>query len=1248
MKTAPVPSRFTRLARAELLADHLARRILVMDGAMGTMIQARGLDEEDYRGERFREHPTPLTGANDVLVLTRPDIIGEIHRAYLEAGADLIETNSFNANRISLADYGLAELAGEINQAAARVARAAADAAEAADPERPRWVMGALGPTTRSSSISPDVADPAARGVTFHQLARAYAEQAQGLLEGGADILMIETAFDTLNAKAALFGLSGVLAEWGEDVPVMVSGTITDRSGRTLSGQTTEAFYNSVRHGVQPGPGRRSGLLAVGLNCALGAEQLRPYLVELSDAADLPVSCYPNAGLPNELGEYDDTPENMAAVLGEFARSGLVNIVGGCCGTVPAHVRAIAGAVGGVPPRPVEKRPRRTRLSGLEPLNLGADSLFVNVGERTNVTGSRRFARLITEGEYEAALDVAQDQVRGGAQVIDVNMDEGLLDSREAMTHFLRLLASEPAIARVPVMVDSSDWAVLEAGLANLQGKGVVNSLSLKDGEDAFREKARLVRRYGAAAVVMAFDEEGQADTVERRVGVCRRAYRILTEEEGFPPEDIIFDPNVFAVATGIQEHDHYAVWFIEAVRAIKEQCPHALTSGGVSNVSFSFRGSPEVREAMHAVFLYHAIDAGLDMAIVNAGALPVYDEIPTELRTVVEDVLFARSPRATEALTDMATARTGTSERRREEDLAWRELPVNERLVHALVQGLDRHIEDDVEEARRALPRALDVIEGPLMDGMNVVGDLFGSGRMFLPQVVKSARVMKRAVSYLVPYLEAEQAGSAAKGKVLLATVKGDVHDIGKNIVGVVLQCNGYDVVDLGVMVPAERILETARHEKVDVVGLSGLITPSLNQMVHVAREMERLGFDLPLLVGGATTSRTHTALKIEGSYGGPTVHVLDASRAVGVLARLVDRTTRDAFVSDVRAEYAELRRRRSEGRGRAEILPLPEARARRFRTDWAGYRPPEPACPGIGVLEVAVDDLRGHIDWTPFFQVWELAGRYPSILDDPVVGAQAHDLLRDAHAMLDRLSRDGVLSPRAVVGLFPANAVEDDVELYADPGRTEVAGVIRCLRQQFSKPGRENLCLSDFVAPRESRVRDWAGAFVATTGAELEGWASTFEARGDDYSAILAKALGDRLAEALAEHTHLQVRAELWGYAMQEALTNEDLIAERYQGIRPAPGYPACPDHSGKRTLFRLLDAEAAVGATLTESCAMQPPATVCGWYFAHPAAHYFGVGRIGRDQVEDYARRKGMSLSEAEGWLAPNLAYEPEREP
>ncbi|MGD8321614.1 MAG: methionine synthase [Gemmatimonadota bacterium] len=1236
----------TRARRATLLRDHLARRILLMDGAMGTMIQAYRLSEEDFRGDRFRDHATALQGANDLLSLTRPDVIQEIHRAYLDAGADLIETNTFSANRISLADYGLEDQVLEINRAAARVARAAVDAAEAAQPDRPRWVLGALGPTTRSASISPDVGDPGKRSVTFDQLAEAYGEQARGLLEGGVDVLLVETVFDTLNAKAALYGISTVLAQRGEDVPVMISGTITDQSGRTLSGQTPEAFYNSVRHGAQPGPGRASGLLSVGLNCALGVDQLRPFLEELAEVADLPVSCYPNAGLPNELGEYDDTPEHMAAVVRDFAEAGFLNIVGGCCGTRPEHIRAMAEAVREMTPRPVPERPVRTRLSGLEPLTIGPDSLFVNVGERTNVTGSRRFARLIRENDYDTALDVARQQVQGGAQILDVNMDEGLLDSPAAMVRFLNLVAAEPEIARIPIMVDSSKWEVLEAGLKVLQGKGVVNSISLKDGEEAFREKARLVRRYGAAAIVMAFDEDGQADTLERRVAVCRRAYRILTEEEGFPPQDIIFDPNVFAVATGIAEHDPYAMWFIEAVRRIKETCPWALTSGGISNVSFSFRGSPEVREAMHAAFLYHAVEAGLDMGIVNAGALPVYDEIPSDLLDAVEDVLFARDPGATETLTRMAEERTGTTETRREEDLSWRELPVRERLAHALVKGIDAYVEEDAEEARQGSTRALDVIEGPLMDGMNVVGDLFGSGRMFLPQVVKSARVMKKAVAYLVPYLEAEQVGNEGKGKVLLATVKGDVHDIGKNIVGVVLGCNGYGVVDLGVMVPAEKILEAARAEKADVIGLSGLITPSLDQMVHVAQEMERLGFELPLLIGGATTSKAHTALKIEGRYHGPVVHVLDASRSVGVVGKLLDDKSREAFMADVRADYEETRKRRAQRREKRDLLSLDEARRRAFRTDWAAYEAPTPRAPGIHTFEVPLAELRETIDWTPFFQTWELRGSFPAIFDDEAVGEQARTLYDDARALLERMEAEGVLKPRGVVGLFPANAVGDDVELYTGEDRSEVLRVIHGLRQQFAKDGRENLCLSDFVAPRDSGVGDWAGAFAVTAGSVARFVAAAEEAH-DPYTAILAKSVADRVAEALAEHTHRRVRKELWGYAPRERLSNDELIAETYRGIRPAPGYPACPDHTEKRTLFSLLDVEETVGIHLTESCAMDPPPSVSGWYFAHPQAQYFGVGRLGSDQVADYARRKGMDVAEVERWLAPNLGYDPENE-
>jgi 5-methyltetrahydrofolate--homocysteine methyltransferase len=1208
------------------------------------MIQRHGLDEAAYRGERFADHPHPLEGANDVLALTQPDLIADIHRAYLGAGADMVETNTFNATRVSMADYGLEAHVREINQAAARVARTAADELEATHPDRPRWVVGCMGPTNRTCSISPDVGDPGARNVTFDELAEAYAEQAWGLLEGGADILMVETVFDTLNAKAALFGISGVLAELGEAVPVMVSGTITDQSGRTLSGQTPEAFYNAVRHGVQPGEGLPGGLLSIGLNCALGADQLRPYLEEIATVADVPVSCHPNAGLPNDLGEYDDTPEHMAEVMADFARAGLLNVAGGCCGSTPEHTRAMAEALRDLAPRTVPERPVHTRLSGLEPLTIQPDSLFVNVGERTNVTGSRRFARLIAEEAYETALEVALQQVRGGAQVIDVNMDEGLLDSPAAMTRFLNLMASEPEIARVPVMVDSSDWAVIEAGLKTLQGKGIVNSLSLKDGEDAFREKARLVRRYGAATVVMAFDEDGQADTLERRVEICRRAYRILVEEEGFPPEDIIFDPNVFAVATGIPEHDHYALWFLEAVRRIKASCPHALTSGGISNVSFSFRGSPEVREAMHTVFLYHAIEAGLDMGIVNAGALPVYDEIPQDLLGPVEDVLHARAADATEVLTRIARDRTGTTERRQEGDLAWRELPVHERLVHALVQGLDAFVEEDAEVSRQELPRALDVIEGPLMDGMNVVGDLFGSGRMFLPQVVKSARVMKKAVAYLEPFLDQEQSGATAKGKILLATVKGDVHDIGKNIVGVVLQCNGYEVVDLGVMVPAERILEVAKAEKVDIIGLSGLITPSLDQMVRVAREMKRLGFEVPLVIGGATTSPAHTALRIEGEYDGPTVHVHDASRAVGVLGKLLDPREHDDFVSGIRTQYAELRDRRATRR-QAELLSLAEARARAFRTDWAGYEPPAPMQPGVHGIDMSVAELRPYIDWTPFFQAWELKGRHPDLLKDPTVGEQATSLLRDAEALLDRMQAERILAPKALVGLFPANARDDDIVLWKDAARGDATAVLHGLRQQYTKDGRENLCLSDFVAPEGSGVTDWVGVFAVTAGKGLEPLIAEHEGAHDDYGAILAKAVADRLAEALAERTHELVRRELWGYAPNESLENEGLVAEAYRGIRPAPGYPACPDHTEKGTLFELLDAEARLGAALTESYAIDPPASVAGWYFAHPQARYFGVGRIGRDQVEDYARRKGWTLAEAERWLAPSLGYEAE---
>ncbi|MEX2471937.1 MAG: methionine synthase [Gemmatimonadota bacterium] len=1213
---------------------------------MGTMIQRHGLEAEDFRGERFRDVDADLNGANDLLCLTRPDVIEEIHREYLDAGADLIETNTFNANRISLADYDLSEIAEELNEAAATLARRAADAAMKATPDRPRWVLGALGPTNKTASISPDVGDPAARGVTFEELVATYEEQTRGLLKGGVDALLVETAFDTLNAKAALFAISNVLEAVEKDVPVIVSGTITDRSGRTLSGQTAEAFYNSVAHGVQAGPGRERGLLAVGLNCALGIDQLRAHVEALSDVAEVPVSLYPNAGLPNEFGEYDDTPEHMAKLTREFAEAGFLNIVGGCCGTTPDHIRAIADAVKDVKPRKVEKKPVRTRLAGLEPLEIGPESLFVNVGERTNVTGSRRFARLIKDDDYETALEVAREQVEGGAQIIDVNMDEGLLDSKQAMRHFLNLLASEPDISRIPVMVDSSNWEIIEEGLRTLQGKGVVNSISMKDGEESFRKQARLVRRYGAAAVVMAFDEEGQADTVERRVSVCKRAYKILVEEEGFPPEDIIFDANVFAVATGMEEHDDYAMWFIEAIRQIKEACPHVLTSGGVSNVSFSFRGSPEVREAMHTAFLYHAIKAGLDMAIVNAGALPIYDEIPEDLLKPIEDVLFARDPEATEALTKIAENRSGTEERRSEEDLAWREKPVQERLSHALVKGIDQYVVEDTEEARQQLPGALDVIEGPLMAGMNVVGDLFGDGKMFLPQVVKSARVMKKAVAYLFPYLEAEKKEGEKKGKVLLATVKGDVHDIGKNIVGVVLQCNGYDTVDLGVMVPADRILEAAKEEEVDIIGLSGLITPSLDQMVHLAKEMQRTGFTIPLLIGGATTSKAHTAIKIVQHYqAGPTIHVLDASRAVGVVGKLLDPKRKNAFLKEIEAEFESERERRASRRERTELLSIDEARRRKHEIDWSTYTPPRPRKPGVQQFrDIPISEIRPYIDWTPFFQAWEVPGKYPDILDDETVGEQARSLFEDARKMLDRVEKEGRLEARAVIGLFPAASIDDDIRVYTDDTRGDVRTTLHSIRQQFAKKGRENYCLSDFVAPEDSGREDWVGGFAVTTGIGAKEFADEFALANDDYASILVKSIADRLAEALAERMHAIVRREIWGYATDEALDNDDLIHEEYIGIRPAPGYPACPDHTEKRTLFELLDVTDTIGIELTESCAMYPAASVSGWYFSHPSSRYFGVGRMGRDQVEDYAARKGWSLEEAEQWLAPSLGYEP----
>ncbi len=1228
-----------RRERIAQLKAALARRILVLDGAYGTMIQTYQLTEKDFRGTLLADHPRELRGNNDLLCLTRPDVVSEIHRAYLEAGADLLETNTFNSQAISQADYGLEHIVRDLNLAGARLARAAADDYTRRTPDRPRWVIGVLGPTTRTASLSPDVNDPGYRNVTFDQLVGAYREQADALLEGGVDTLMIETIFDTLNSKAALFAVRGLLEERGltADVPVMVSGTITDASGRTLSGQTLEAFWASVRHG---------DLFSMGLNCALGAKQLRPYIEELSGLADVPVSVHPNAGLPNAFGGYDETPESMSALIHEFAAAGWVNIVGGCCGTTPAHIAAIVQAVAGFTPRRPPERDGVCRLSGLEPLNIREDSLFVNIGERTNVTGSKRFAELIKAGDYEAALDVARQQVANGAQIIDINMDEGMLDAPAAMERFLRLIGSEPDIARVPVMVDSSRWEALEAGLRNLQGKGIVNSISLKEGEAAFLEKAALVRRYGAAVVVMAFDEAGQADTIERKVDICARAYRLLTERLGFPPEDVIFDPNIFAIATGIEEHNGYAVAYLEAVKRIKATLPGALISGGVSNLSFAFRGLPQIREAMHAAFLYHAVGAGMDMGIVNAGQLAVYQDIPAEVLGAVEDVIFNRRPDATERLTTLAERYRGGG-MSTERDEAWRQLPVLDRLKHALVEGILDHIEGDVEEARLAAGRPIDVIEGPLMDGMNVVGDLFGAGKMFLPQVVKSARVMKKAVAYLIPYLEAEQraaGGSRRAGTVVMATVKGDVHDIGKNIVGVVLRCNNYEVIDLGVMVPAQRILDTAREKDAQVIGLSGLITPSLDEMVHVAREMTRQGFVLPLLIGGATTSRAHTAVKIAPAYNGPVIHVLDASRGVGVVSQLLSTERRDGFIRATADEYAKLRAEHGARDADRVILPLAEARRRHARIDWSAYQPPVPRRLGTtSIADYPLGELVNFIDWTPFFQAWELKGSYPAILENPVVGKEARKLLADGQALLHRIVRERLLGARAVFGLFPANAVGDDIEVYTDPSRATVRTVLRGLRQQFEKgPGRPNLCLSDFVAPRDQGA-DFVGAFAVTAGVGQDELVAKFEAANDDYSAILTKALADRLAEALAERLHQRVRMEGWGYAPDERLDNAGLIAERYRGIRPAPGYPACPEHTEKRTLFDLLDAPAA-GLSLTESCAMLPTASVAGWYFAHPEASYFGLGRIGRDQAADYAARKGWTLQQAERWLAPNLAYEP----
>jgi 5-methyltetrahydrofolate--homocysteine methyltransferase len=1230
-----------RTKRFQALIDAARERILLLDGAKGAMIQTYKLSEDDYRGTRFANFTHDLKGNHDLLAITKPEVLRDIHDAFLDAGSDIIQTNTFNAQKISQADYGCEHLSAEINVAAARVARASADRFSTAD--LPRWVVGSVGPTNKTASLSPDVNDPGYRAITFDDLVAAYKEQIAALVEGGVDALIVETIFDTLNAKAAGFAAELVFDQVGYRMPIWFSGTITDKSGRTLTGQTTEAFWHSIRH-TKP--------FAVGLNCALGAADLRQYVADLSRVADTLVSTHPNAGLPNAFGGYDDTPEYMAGVLGEFAEAGLLNIVGGCCGVSPNHIKAIAAAVKPHRPRAVPTLAKQMRLSGLEPFVLTPETNFVNVGERTNVTGSAKFRKLITDGKYDEALDIAQGQVESGAQIIDVNMDEGLLDSEKAMVRFLNLIAAEPDIARVPVMIDSSKWSVIEAGLKCVQGKPVVNSISLKEGEAAFIEHAEKCKRYGAAVVVMAFDEKGQADTAERKFEICKRSYDVLVNKVGFPAEDIIFDPNIFAVATGIEEHNDYGKAFIEAAARIRKELPHAQVSGGVSNISFAFRGNEPVREAMHSAFLYHAIKAGMSMGIVNAGQLTVYEDMPGELRDAVEDVLLNRRSDSTERLLDVAGRYKNSGEARVEETLAWREAAVDERLKYALVHGIDEFVVADTEEARRQAKRPLDVIEGPLMDGMNVVGDLFGAGKMFLPQVVKSARVMKKAVGHLVPFMDAEKdaAGAAreAKGKIVMATVKGDVHDIGKNIVGVVLQCNNYDVVDLGVMVPAAKIIEAARAEKADIIGLSGLITPSLDEMCHVAAEMERAGLDIPLLIGGATTSKVHTAVKIEPNYKrGATVYVTDASRAVGVASSLLSKEQRGAFVDATRTEYAKVAATYAKGKAPDRRLPLADARANRLKLDWGRYIPPVPRFLGVRAFDKI--DLRAvakYIDWTPFFRTWELVGTYPMILEDDKVGETARALFADAQKMLKRIVDGQWLTARAAVGFWPANAIgHDDIAIYEGPERTKTLGTFHTLRQQMRRDdGRPNLALADFVAPKDTGVADYLGAFAVTAGHGEVERSRVFKAANDDYDGILFKALGDRLAEALAEYTHERVRRELWGYARDEKLSNEDLIAEKYRGIRPAPGYPAQPDHTEKGTLFRILDAGANAGMELTESFAMMPGSSVSGLYFSHPDAVYFGVGRIDRDQVEDYAKRKGMTLAEAERWLAPILAYVP----
>ncbi|MGE0217622.1 methionine synthase [Mycolicibacterium sp.] len=1227
----------------EELAATLRQRIVVIDGAMGTAIQRDRPDEAGYRGERFKDWPSDVVGNNDLLTLTQPQIIAGIHREYLQAGADILETNTFNANAVSLSDYGMEELSYELNYAGAALARRACD--EFSTPDKPRYVAGALGPTTRTASISPDVNDPGARNVSYDELVGAYLTAANGLVDGGADLLIVETIFDTLNAKAAIFAIETLFEERGRRWPVILSGTITDASGRTLSGQVTEAFWNSIRH-ARP--------LAVGLNCALGAPEMRPYIAEMSRIADTFVSCYPNAGLPNAFGEYDESPTRQAGYVAEFADAGFVNLVGGCCGTTPAHIAEIAKVVEGKAPRPVPQIPVATRLSGLEPLNIDDDSLFVNIGERTNITGSARFRNLIKAEDYDTALSVALQQVEVGAQVIDINMDEGMIDGVAAMDRFTKLIASEPDISRVPVMIDSSKWEVIEAGLKNVQGKPIVNSISMKEGEEKFIREARLCRKFGAAVVVMAFDEQGQADNLERRKQICGRAYRILTEEVGFPAEDIIFDPNCFALATGIEEHATYGIDFIDACAWIKENLPGVHISGGISNVSFSFRGNNPVREAIHAVFLFHAIKAGLSMGIVNAGALVPYDSIDPELRERIEDVVLNRREDAAERLLEIAERFNSKDKGEDPAAAEWRGLPVRERITHALVKGIDAHVDEDTEELRAEIAaaggRPIEVIEGPLMDGMNVVGDLFGSGKMFLPQVVKSARVMKKAVAYLLPYIEAEKKPGdedRSNGTIIMATVKGDVHDIGKNIVGVVLQCNNYTVIDLGVMVPAQKILDAAKEHDADIIGLSGLITPSLDEMSNFAVEMEREGMDIPLLIGGATTSRAHTAVKISPRRSGPVVWVKDASRSVPVAAALLDDKQRPALLEATEKDYASLRERHAQKNERP-MLTLEKARANRTPIDWDGYTPPVPA-QGLGVRTFEnydLAELREYIDWQPFFNAWEMKGRFPDILNNPASGEAARKLYEDAQEMLDTLIKEKWLTANGVIGFFCANAVGDDIEVYADDSRTELLTTLHNLRQQGEhRDGIPNRSLGDFVAPKETGLADYVGAFAVTAGLGSQDRIMEFKAANDDYSAILLESLADRLAEAFAERMHERVRKEFWGYQPDEQLDNDALIAERYVGIRPAPGYPACPEHTEKTTLFSLLDATARTGIELTESMAMWPGAAVSGWYFSHPQSQYFVVGRLAQDQVADYARRKGWTLTEAERWLAPNLGYNPE---